>query len=139
MTSSTSGHYDGVYFATVARHHFGSFHHLNIRIRRLLPLSESAGDSLIAKAQPIVYRSAKVLLSPEVAFGGLDRSVAEQELDLFEIATGPAAQLRAGAAEVVWPQFSGIDQPTRVRLHNGPDRAFIDALSPDRVAFVDRL
>ncbi len=62
---------------------------------------------LIFHTQPIVYRLVEVLLRAEVAFGGLDGSVAEQELDLLEFASDAAAELGAGPAQIVRRQFSG--------------------------------
>ena len=44
-----------------------------------------------SKFDPIVWRMHQVLLRPEVTLGRLDRRVAEQELDLLQLAArGPA-------------------------------------------------
>ena len=51
----------------------------------------------------------EILLGAEVAFGGGNGGVAEQQLDLFEFAAGGAAEFGAGAAEVV-----GLEFPVRV-------------------------
>ena len=40
----------------------------------------------------------EILAAAEVAFGGLDRGMAEQELDLLEVAAGGAAEFGASAA-----------------------------------------
>ena len=50
---------------------------------------------------PVVRRVNQVLLRPEVSFGGLHRSVPEQQLDLLQFTARRAAQLRAGATTVV--------------------------------------
>jgi hypothetical protein len=42
-----------------------------------------------------------ILLRPQVALGGLDGGVAEQELDLLQIAAVLAAEFCAGTAQVV--------------------------------------
>jgi hypothetical protein len=49
----------------------------------------------------------EVLAGAEVALGGLDRGVAEQELDPLEVAAPGPAELGAGPAEVVGPQPAG--------------------------------
>ena len=51
--------------------------------------------------QVIVHRDLYILLRPQIAFGGLDGGVAEQELDLLEIAAVLPTQFRAGATEIV--------------------------------------
>jgi len=56
--------------------------------------------------QVIVHRDLYILLRPQIAFGGLDGGVAEQELDLLQIPATLAAQFGAGAAEVVAPKCS---------------------------------
>jgi hypothetical protein len=43
----------------------------------------------------------QILLGPEVALGRLHGRVAQQKLDLLKFASGRAAQLRAGASQVV--------------------------------------
>ena len=43
----------------------------------------------------------QVLLCAEVAFRGLNGGVAEQKLDLLQVAAGQTAKLGAGAAEIV--------------------------------------
>jgi hypothetical protein len=62
--------------------------------------------------------------SAEVAFGGLDRRVAEQQLDLLEVAAGLAAELGAGAAQVVGRELAerGL---ARVCDYHLPDALFI--------------
>jgi hypothetical protein len=40
------------------------------------------------EAEHIIHREPQFLFAPEIAFGRLDRAMPEQELDLFEFATG---------------------------------------------------
>ena len=49
-------------------------------------------------AQPdcVVRRVDQILLGAQIPFGRLNRSVAEQQLNLLQLAAGPAAQFRAG-------------------------------------------
>jgi hypothetical protein len=51
--------------------------------------------------QIIVHRYLDILLRPQIAFGGLDGGVPQQELDLLQIPTFLPAKFRAGATEVV--------------------------------------
>jgi hypothetical protein len=69
-------------------------------------------DSLpreILQAEVIVHRDLDILLGAEIALCRLDRRVAEQELDLFEIPAALPAQLGAGTAEVVSPEVFDPD------------------------------
>jgi hypothetical protein len=47
----------------------------------------------------------EILFGAQVAFGGGNGGVAEEELDLFEFAAGGAAEFGAGATEVVGLEF----------------------------------
>ena len=51
----------------------------------------------------------QVLSGPEIPLRRLNRRMAEQELNLLEIAAGAAAQLRAGAAQVVRRELGDAD------------------------------
>jgi len=51
-----------------------------------------------AKFDRVVGRVNEVLSGAQVSFGGLNGSVAEEQLDLFKLATCGPAQLRAGPA-----------------------------------------
>jgi hypothetical protein len=62
----------------------------------------------------------QILAGAEVAFGGLDGGMAEQELDLFEVAAGEAAELGAGAAQVVGRE-SGFAEAFAVFADDVPD------------------
>ena len=61
----------------------------------------SASVLLPLQAQAVIGGIGEVLAGAEVAFGGLNRGMAEQELDLFEFPAPAAAELGAGAAQVV--------------------------------------
>ena len=63
------------------------------------------------QSEVVVYRDLDLLLGAEVAFRGLDRGVAEQELDLFDISAILAAEFRASTAEVVRPEALDPDLP----------------------------
>lgn len=51
-------------------------------------------------AHPVIDGVAQLLLASEVALGGLDRDVPEQELDLIQFAAGQVAEPRASAADM---------------------------------------
>lgn len=71
------------------------------------------------------------LLGPKVALGRLDGGMSQQQLDLFELPAGLAAQLRTGPAQVVGRQFSKL-RLLRVAHDQSPDRLFIaDLLAPE--------
>ena len=61
----------------------------------------SRDSSSGSKSEIVVHGDLDLLLRPQIAFCGLDRGVAEQELDLFQIAAILPAQFRAGTAEVM--------------------------------------
>ena len=56
---------------------------------------------LISKPQIIIHRDSYLLIGAQIPLGGLDRGVAEQELDLLQIAAAFAAELGTGSAQVV--------------------------------------
>jgi len=53
------------------------------------------------QSQVIVHRDLDILLGAQIPLGRLDRRVPEQEFDLLQIAATLAAELGAGAAEVM--------------------------------------
>ncbi len=53
------------------------------------------------QSQVVVHRDLDILLGAQIAFGGLDRGVPEQEFDLLQIPAVLPAELGAGAAQVV--------------------------------------
>src|SRR5260370_23863964 len=61
------------------------------------------------QAKVIVHRDFYILLRPQIALGGLNGRVAEQELDLLQIPTVLAAELGAGAPEVVGAEVLDAD------------------------------
>jgi len=54
--------------------------------------------NIASQPDRIVHRHRDVLLGPKIPFGGLDGGVPEQELDLFEIPAGFAAELMGWSA-----------------------------------------
>jgi hypothetical protein len=61
------------------------------------------------QSQVVVHRDLDLLLGAEVAFGGLDGGVAEQELDLFDISAVLAAELMEWSAAST-PRFLGYKE-----------------------------
>ena len=63
------------------------------------------------KPQIVVDGDGNLLLGAKVAFAGLDGGVAEQELDLFEVAAVLSAEFRAGT------QIVGVEVLNADRFH----------------------
>jgi hypothetical protein len=60
-----------------------------------------------AQLDPVVRRMNQILLGPEVSLGGLDGCVPEQQLNMLQLATRRAAQVRACTATIVWGAIPG--------------------------------
>lgn len=82
--------------------------------------------------KPVVHGVPELLLAAEVAFGRLNRHVAQQELNLVEFAAGQVAEPGARTTEVMWrePVDAGLgrggpdDVPQHLGRHAGaPDTA----------------
>ena len=71
------------------------------RIDSLLTRRRDAFADGISKPQIVIHRDIDILFRAQIAFGGLDGGVTEQELDLLEIPAVLPAEFGAGAAEVV--------------------------------------
>jgi len=56
------------------------------------------------QSNTVVHRDSDVLLRTQIAFRSLNGGVTEQELDLLQIATGLAAELRTGTPQIVRPE-----------------------------------
>jgi hypothetical protein len=54
-----------------------------------------------SEIEKIIHWMAEILLAAEIAFRGLDRCVAEQELNLLKLTTAVVAQLRTSPPQVV--------------------------------------
>ena len=54
-----------------------------------------------SQPKKIVHGDCNLLLRPKISLRGLNRGVAEQELDLLQVPAVLAAELGAGAAQVV--------------------------------------
>jgi hypothetical protein len=52
--------------------------------------------------EPIVNRVTQILLAAQISLRGLDRDMAQQELNLFQFAAASVAQLGAGPTQVMW-------------------------------------
>ena len=57
-------------------------------------------------AQAVVHGAAQLLFAPQITFGGLNRYMPEEELNLIQFATGEVAQARAGAALMPAPALA---------------------------------
>src|SRR4051794_15358811 len=93
--------------------------------------------STFSKEEPVIDGMGEILPGTEITFSGLDGGMAEQKLDLFEVAAGGAAEFGAGAAEVMGGQVWSADDAS-VFLHDPPNDFFGYAIAPDPVRFVDR-
>jgi hypothetical protein len=56
---------------------------------------------VLSKGKKIIYRMAEILLAAEILFGCLDRCMAQQELNLLQLAAARVAQLRTGSPQVM--------------------------------------
>lgn len=74
------------------------------------------GWSLDPELHTVVDGLNEILFGTEIAFGGLNRGMAEQELDLFQVAAGFATEFGAGAAQVIH-RTSHTKRPIEGPLH----------------------
>ena len=74
-------------------------------------LKRSACNRKARVLQPdrVIHSDSDLLFRPEIPLGGLDGRVPEQELDLLEIAARLAAELGAGAPEVMGAEVLDAD------------------------------
>jgi hypothetical protein len=95
--------------------------------------------ALLRHSQPnaIVLRMNEILLRAEVSLGGLNRRMAEQQLDLLKLATCATAHLRATAPQVMWGD-SGYARRRRIWLQVLPDDLFGHAFALHLVRAVHR-
>jgi hypothetical protein len=78
----------------------------------------------------VVYRDLDLLLGAEVAFGGLDGGVAEQELDLFQVSAALSAKLRTCPSQVVRTKTLDADLLGRL-FDDRPDGPVAQGLAAD--------
>ena len=55
-----------------------------------------------SEIEKVVYRMSKILFTAQIVFCGLHRSMAQQELNLFQFTTAIMAQLRTGPPQIMW-------------------------------------
>jgi len=56
---------------------------------------------LRSEVEKIVHRMSQILFAAEIVFGGLDRDMPEQELNLLQLTTPIMAELRTGSPQIV--------------------------------------
>ena len=84
-------------FYPLPRCHFyrvGGFHCGGFSIVFLRP-------SVRSEVKKIVHRMSEILFAAEIAFRRLDRCMAQQELNLLQLAAARVAQLRTGSPQVM--------------------------------------
>jgi hypothetical protein len=102
------------------------------------PLDISAPETSIRfDADAIIDGVAESLLTPEISLSGLDAHMAEQELDLFQLAASLVTQTRACSAEIVWGDAGHCAFRTRV-FHYTPDDFRAKPVRGDSARFVYR-
>jgi hypothetical protein len=79
------------------------------RYFRAAPAQNSGAHHESLPSQVIVDRDLDILFGAQIAFGGLDGGVAEQELDLFQIPAVLPAELDAGTEQVVGAEVFDSD------------------------------
>src|SRR5450759_1745315 len=84
----------------------------------------------------VIDRRRQFLARAQVALGGLDRGMAEQELDLLQGAAGDATQPGAGSPEMMRGE-RGLSALRAILAGDRPDGIYRNALSPHRTSLVD--
>jgi hypothetical protein len=80
--------------------------------RQIVAVSKPAEEPLTPlQPQVVVYGNLDILLRPEIAFGRLDRGMAQEEFDLLEVPATLPAELGAGTAQVVSAEVLDPDLP----------------------------
>jgi hypothetical protein len=106
----------------VRRHRFHRFR-LLLRIR--------------SEVEKIVHWMSQILFAAEIAFRGLNRCVAQQELNLLKLATAVVAQFRTGPAKVVWCNVVQTCSLTAIS-DDIPNNVLRDTMPPDFSLACDR-
>ena len=101
------------------------------------PVASGRRHRQVCRGEPVIHRLPKVLLATQVAFGRLNRSVAQEKLNLLQLASTVVAQFSARPAKIVGchalkPQFEAVAP------HNAPDEVLADAATPHPTRPVDR-
>lgn len=82
---------------------------LKRRLRSLFTHDNAPYHAGPSETKIVVHCNLDILLRPQIAFGGLDRRMAEQEFDLLQIAAILPAELCAGSAEVMSTEVLDAD------------------------------
>jgi hypothetical protein len=93
-----------------------------VRVAKLLDVH------LEAEFEGVIRGMNEVLLRAEISLGRLDRSVAEEQLNLLKFATRRSTQLRAVTAEVMRRDAGNADR-RRIRLEHLPHNLLAQALA----------
>jgi len=56
---------------------------------------------IYSEVEKIIYWVPEILFAAEIAFGGLDRCVPQQKLNLLQLTTAVVAQLRTGSSQIM--------------------------------------
>jgi hypothetical protein len=82
------------------------------------------------KVEAVVYRVPEILLAAQVSFGGLNRRMAEQELNLLQFTAARMAQLGTGPTQIVRRDAL---QPCffATALYHVPDHVLGDSFTPN--------
>ena len=78
----------------------------------------------------IIYGFSEALLTTQVFLRRLHRNMPQQELNLFQFASGSMAKASAGPPKIVWGEFRN-SKSLRVLLHNVPDHLLGHVVAPD--------
>ena len=101
---------------------------LVLTVRQCVKLAEERLLFFPLQRNSVIGSMGEVLAGAEIAFGGGDGGVAEQQLNLLELAARGAAEFGAGAAEVV-----GLDFQSRAPgRKTGPRRARLEEKATSR-------
>lgn len=90
-----------------------------------------------AELDSVVHGLSQILLTSDVSFGRQNRSVSEQELNLFQFTSGRVAPARAAATKIV--RRKSFDSGSLgALLYYVPNDVLSETISPDYAVLADR-